>query len=99
MLNFILKARPRADDVCMPKLTTYYGNGKQQIKNPFLIAEKFNDFFSKIASKTKQKIPHTDKHFSDCMSEAVNASIFLQPTNAEEIQLIISSLTKNTTYR
>ena len=52
------------------------------ITNPYDIANTF----------TKKSIKYTHKHFSDYLSNESDSTIFLQPTNKEEIANIISSL-------
>ena len=57
------------------------------ITNPY-IANTFNNYFASIAETTKKSIKYTHKHFSD----ESDSTIFLQPTDKEEIANIISSL-------
>ena len=58
--------------------------------NPYDIANSFNNYFASIAETTKKSIKYTHKHFSD--SNESDSTIFLQPTDKEEIANIISSL-------
>ena len=60
------------------------------ITNPYDIANTFNNYFASIAEITKKSINYTHKHFSD--SNESNSTIFLQPTDKEEMANIISSL-------
>ena len=62
------------------------------ITNPFDIANTFNNYFVSIAETTKKSIKNTHKHFSDYLSNESDSTIFLQPTDKEEIANIISSL-------
>ena len=48
--------------------------------------------FASIAETTKKSIKYTHKHFSDYLSNESDSTIFLQPTDKEEIANIISSL-------
>ena len=56
------------------------------ITNPYDTA---NNYSASIAETTKKSIKYTHKHFSDSESDS---TIFLQPTDKEEIANIISSL-------
>ena len=62
------------------------------ITNPYDIANIFNNYFACIAETTKKSIKYTHKHFSDYLSNESDSTIFLQPTDKEEIANIISSL-------
>ena len=67
------------------------------ITNPYDIANTFNNYFASIAETTKKSIKYSHKHFSDYPSNERSSTIFLQPTNKEEIANIISSLSSNKT--
>ena len=56
------------------------------------IANTFNDYFSTIASKIRDKIPNLNKHFSSFLENPVGNTIFLSPTNPEEVFKCISAL-------
>ena len=60
--------------------------------SPYDIANTFNNYFASIAETTKKSIKYTHKHFSDYLSNESDSTIFLQPTDKEEIANIISSL-------
>ena len=62
------------------------------ITNPYDIANTFNNYFASIAETTKRSIKYSHKHFSDYLSNESDSTIFLQPTDKEEIANIISSL-------
>ena len=62
------------------------------ITNPYDIANTFNNYFASIAETTKKSIKYSHKHFSDYLSKKSESTIFLQPTDKEEIANIISSL-------
>ena len=64
------------------------------ITNPY-IANTFNDYFTSIAETTKRSIKYVHKHFSDYLSNENSSTIFLQPTDKEEIANIISSFNSN----
>ena len=65
------------------------------ITNPYDIANTFNNYFASIAETTKRSIKYSHKHFSDYLSNESSSTIFLQPTDKEEIGNIISSLDSN----
>ena len=65
------------------------------ITNPYDIANSFNNYFASIGETTKKTIKYSDKHFSDYLSNENSSTIFLQPTDKEEIANIISSLNSN----
>ena len=59
------------------------------------IANNFNNYFAFITETTKKSIKYSHKHFSDYLSNETSSTIFLQPTDKEEIANIISSLSSN----
>ena len=63
--------------------------------NPYDIANTFNNYFASIAETLKKNIKYSHKHFSDYLANENGNSIFLQPTDKEEIANIISSLNSN----
>ena len=65
------------------------------ITDPYDIANNFNNYFASIAETTKKSINYSHKHFSDYLSNETSSTIFLQPTDKEEIANIISSLNSN----
>ena len=62
------------------------------ITNPYDIANTFNNYFASIAETTKKTIKYSHKHFLDYLSNENNNTIFLEPTDKEEIANIICSL-------
>ena len=62
------------------------------VTNPYDIANTFNNYFASIAETAKK---YSHKHFSDYLSNENSSTIFLQPTDKEEIANIISSLNSN----
>ena len=70
------------------------GNG-DTITNPYDIANTFNNYFASIAETTKKSIKYSHKHSSDYLSNESITTIFLQPSDKEEITNIISSLNSN----
>ena len=65
------------------------------ITNPCDIANTFNNYFASIAETTKKSIQYSHKHFLDYLANENGNTIFLRPTNKEEIANIISSLNSN----
>ena len=65
------------------------------ITNPYDIANTFNNYFASIAETTKKSFKYSHKRFSDYLSNESSTTIFLQPTDKEEITNIISSLNSN----
>ena len=61
------------------------------ITNPYDIANTFNNYFASIAETMKKNIKYSHKHFSN----ETSSTIFLQPTDKEEIAYIVSSLNSN----
>ena len=66
-------------------------NGKEET-DPFLVSNALNSFFTTIAQKIENKIPQTDKHFSDYLQNPNENSFFLAPTTPEEVSDIIRNL-------
>ena len=62
---------------------------------PLIIANTFNNYFASIAETTKKSIKYSHKHFSDYLSNESISTLFLQPTDREEIVNIITSLNSN----
>ena len=66
--------------------------GENLITNPYDIANVFNNYFSSVAYTAKENI----KYFlSDFLNNQCNNSIFIQPTDSDEIANIISTLNMN----
>ena len=72
-------------------------HGENSITNPFEIANVFNNYFSSVADTAKLNIKYSHKHFCEYLKHQCNNSIFIQPTDSEEIANIISSLNINKT--
>ena len=70
-------------------------HGDNTFTNPCEIANVFNNYFASVADTAKQNINHSHKHFSEYLKHQCNNSIFIQPTDREEIANIISSLNIN----
>ena len=72
-------------------------HGENTITNPREIANVFNNYFASVADTAKLNIKYSHKHFSEYLKHQCNNSIFIQPTDSEEIANIISSLNINKT--
>ena len=55
----------------------------------------FNDYFSSIGEKTKANIKFSNKSFHDFVHHPNEESLFITPTDAHEVNLIISLLNSN----
>ena len=66
------------------------------INNPYdIIANTFNNYFASIGETTKKSIKYSHKHFSNYLSNETISTLFLQPTDREEIANITTSLNSN----
>ena len=72
-------------------------HGENTITNPCEIANVFNNYFASVADTAKLNIKYSHKHFSEYLKHQCNNSIFIQPTDCEEIANIISCLNINQT--
>ena len=72
-------------------------HGENTITNPCEIANIFNNYFASVADTAKLNIKYSHKHFSEYLKHQCNNSVFIQPTDSEEIANIISSLNINKT--
>ena len=70
-------------------------HGVNTTTNPCKIANVFSNYFATVAETAKQNINYSHKHFSEYLKHQCNNSIFIQPTDSEEIANIISSLNIN----
>lgn len=64
----------------------------QQINDPLLISNSFNKHFTNIADKIRNKIPPTNKHFSNYLKNSNPNSFFFSPVDTEEIVKVIKTL-------
>ena len=53
--------------------------------NPYDIAYTFNNYFTSVVETTKKRLRYSHKHFSDYLVNESNSTIFLQPTDKEEV--------------
>ena len=73
---------------CVPTVLSL--DNSDTITSPYDIANTFNDYFASIA-KLQKIIKYSHKHFSDYLSNESGSTIFLQPSDKNEIANIISS--------
>ena len=69
------------------------GNG-DAITNPYDITNTFNNYFASTTETTK-KTKYSHENLSDYLLSESGSTVFLQPTDREEIANIISSLSSN----
>ena len=60
--------------------------------DPKNIANAFNSFYGTIAEKTKSRIPNTHMTFSDYLDSPSDRSIFISPTDENEVLKLIMEL-------
>ena len=65
------------------------------ITNPYDIANTLNNYFAFIAESIRKKTKYSHKHFLNYLSNESSRTIFLQPTDKEEIANITSTLNSN----
>ena len=65
------------------------------VTDPLCIANIFNDHLSSMAEKTKTNIKFLNKSFQDFLLHPNEGSLFITPTDADKVNLIISSLNSN----
>ena len=62
------------------------------ISDPLTVANTFNNFFTSIADKIRNKIPPSHNHFNHYLKNSPTNSFFFSPVNNLEIVKIIHSL-------
>ena len=62
------------------------------VTDPLHIANIFIEYLNSIAEKTKVNIKFSNKSFQDFLHHPNEESLFIIPTDAHEVNLIISSL-------
>ena len=73
----------------------YINEKKDTSSDPVIISNEFNEYFSSIAGLTRNKIPHSTKHFSSFLKNRNNNTLFISPTDEVEVISCISSLNSN----
>ncbi len=87
ILNSVMgKANDKSNTV-----QTFLINGEKK-DNPIEIANAFGKYFSNVGEEYEQKIPTTTKNPESYMQNRTRASMFMSPTDPQEIQEIVSHL-------
>ena len=86
-VNEIIGVKSNTD--LSPKLIIH---NNTQITNHKDMADVFNDFYGSIADKTKQKIPATEKNFTDYLGESALNSIYFSRVTPTAVLILISKL-------
>ena len=79
-------------------LNRTYHNGDRVYDNPEDIVNGFNDYFANVGKEQASKIPNSKKHFKDFLRGSCNFSLFLHPTNQEEVYKIVNSFKNKKSY-
>ena len=90
-IKFLISLKTVASNV----LTVLSLDNGDTITNPYDIANTFNNYFDSIGETTKKSIKYSHKHFSNYLSNETISTLFLQPTDREEIANITTSLNSN----
>ena len=64
-------------------------------KPAYDLANIFSNYFSLVAETTKQNFMNFQQYFTNYLKHQCNISIFIQPTDSDEITNIISTLNMN----
>ena len=64
----------------------------EEVEDKKSIVDHFNNYFSNIGLNLSQNVPNSDKSFHDFLRDPNQQSLFLLPTNEEEVLRIIDSL-------
>ena len=67
----------------------------ETIISPYDSANTFDNYFVSIVETTKNSIKYSHEHFSDYLANESASTIFLQPTDTQELVNIISFLNSN----
>ena len=65
------------------------------VTDPLCIANIFDDHLSSMAGKTKANVKFLNKSFQDFLLHPNEESLFITPTDALKVNLIMSSLNNN----
>ena len=71
--------------------SSFFVDGNE-INDPITISNTFNAYFTDIGSKLSSEITDASTHFTDYLSMPCENSLFLSPTNSNEIINIVRSL-------
>ena len=82
----------RAKNTSLPSCLSH---GNDIITDPTEISNHFNDFFTSIAGKIQSSIHSSHTDFKKYLKTSNLHSIFISPTNSNEISLVISKFNKS----
>ena len=74
-----------------PTLLTFQN---ETIDNPKRMANIFHNYFSTISEKIQAKLKCSHKNYTDHLTNENPNSVFLSPTDKEEIKLTLSSMVR-----
>ena len=60
--------------------------------DPEKVANSFNSYFTSVADTIRSRLPVSNKHFSDFLSQQNPNSVFLSPVTPDEVSKIIQSM-------
>ena len=69
-----------------------------KISDKNLIAQSFNEYFSKIGKTTSENVPRSNKPFTEYIKHPKLNSIFIEPINASHILEIVHKLKPKTSF-
>ena len=66
-------------------------------RDPAILSDSFNKFFTTIAQKIESKIVPTNKNYTDYLTNPSEKTFFLRPTTPDETEDIIIYIVRNRT--
>ena len=79
----------------LSSISRTFSFGENTITNPCETANVFNNYFASVIHTPNQNISNSHEHFSEYLKHQCNDSLFIQPTDSEEIVNIICSFNTN----
>ena len=70
----------------------FLNNNNEEISDPTLIANKFNDFFVNVGPNLAKKLSRKTDEFYEFLNGSYSDSMFLYNTNCEEISNVIDKM-------
>ena len=67
-------------------------NNENVLSNPYIIANKFNDYFVNVGPGIASKIPNCERKFEEYLKNNYKDSFFLEPTTKYEVETEIKKL-------
>ncbi len=93
----VLNSCIKSNNSC--SLPSSFSINNKNVSNPNIIANGFNDFFVNIGPNLANNIIEcSDQCFTDFMNFSTYNSMFLEPTNTEEINTIVNGFKAKTSY-